>query len=157
MGGASGAAEGSGETPSKRAKDRGDTPWIKRWRPEKNMFELGVFGGVFLPDRRLELFESDLDLPDQGFRALRDLAPDIGVRFAYMPWRHFGMEVEGAVSPTQTDTGSSALVYAARGHLIAQLGLWSVTPFVVAGPSGLGVASDRSAVGNDIDLGFHFG
>jgi OOP family OmpA-OmpF porin len=141
----------------KKEKDRGDEPWITRWRPERNMVELGIFGGVMMPDQRLELFEADLSLPDQGFRKFKRFAPDVGLRFAYLPIRHFGMEIEGAVMPTNTADDQSALMYAARGHLIAQLGLWSITPFVVAGPTGLGVVSDRNAVGNDIDLGFHFG
>jgi len=160
LSGGEGEASASGDkkkNKKNKEKDRGDQRWIKRWRPERNMVELGIFGGVMLPNDTLELFEADQSLPDQGFRELQSLSPDVGLRFAYLPSRHFGLEVEGAVMPTSTDTDESALMYAARGHLIAQLGLWSITPFVLAGPSGLGVASDRNAVGNDIDLGFHFG
>ena len=158
VGGDGASAEGDASAEGgKKAKDRGDIPWIKRWQPERNMVELGVFGGIMLPSRDLELFEADLGLPDQGFQKYDTIAPDVGLRFAYLPIRHFGFELEGAVMPTKVESGDSAFMYAARGHLIAQLGLWSITPFLVAGPTGLVVLSDRQAVGNDIDLGFHFG
>ncbi len=156
------AVTGEGSTDAdepKRARKnkRKDQPWIRRWAPERNMWELGVFGGVMFPHSRIELFESDFDLPDQGFRPLRSIAPEGGARVAYFPVRIFGMEAEGAVLPTATVDGASALVYAARGHLMLQIPRWSITPFVLAGATGLGVASERAALGNDIDLGFHFG
>jgi len=154
--GASAEGDASSERP-KKEKDRGDKKWIKRWAPERNMLELGVFGGVMFPHPRLELYEFDQALPEFGFRSQRAFAPEVGARFAYYPARFLGMEIEGAALPTQTEDGQSALMWAGRGHLIAQIARWSITPFVLAGPSGLGVVSDRSALGNDIDLGFHFG
>ncbi|MBV1860998.1 MAG: OmpA family protein [Nannocystaceae bacterium] len=152
--GESTAGDGEGTLRDKREDQR----WIRRWAPERNMVELGIFGGVAFPSSKLELFEPDLTLPDQGFKELRMLAPDIGGRVGFYPLRFFGLEVEGAVLPTATDADDeSATVWAARGHLIAQIPRWSVTPFVLAGPSALAVSSERSAVGNDADLGFHFG
>jgi outer membrane protein OmpA-like peptidoglycan-associated protein len=152
--GADATAEGSGR--AKKPKDRGDIKWIKRWAPERNMLELGIFGGVLIPSENHELFEHDFTLPNQGFQRLATVAPDVGLRFAYFPARMFGLEVEGAVMPTSVDSGDSAILWAARGHAILQLPR-SVAPFILAGPSGLGVSSDRAALGNDIDLGFHFG
>jgi len=150
------SAETGDETPYRDR--RKDQKWIHRWAPERNLVELGVFGGVAFPSPNLELFEPDLTLPDQGFKELRALSPDVGARVGYYPLRFLGLELEGAVLPTATDADDqSALVWAFRGHLIAQIPRWSVTPFVLAGPSALGVASDRNAVGNDVDLGFHFG
>jgi OOP family OmpA-OmpF porin len=35
--------------------------------------------------------------------------------------------------------------------------LWSVTPFLLIGPGALGVASNRNALGNDVDATVHFG
>jgi len=153
------AADADADAKPKKAKKnkRKDQKWIRRWAPERNMWELGIFGGVIFPHPRLELFESDFALPEQGFRPYDTLAPEGGLRVAFYPLRVLGMEVEGAVMPTGVDNGESALMYTARGHLIAQIPFWSVTPFVLAGASGLGVVSDRNAVGNDIDLGFHFG
>ena len=122
------------------------------------MGEIGVFGGLFFPAPRLELFEPELDLPDQGFKDFETFSPDVGLRVGYYPSRFLGLEAEGAVMPSRTDPGGEqAIIFAGRGHLVAQLGLWSITPFVLAGASGLGVVSDRAAVGTDVDLGFHFG
>ena len=149
-----------GLTPSiaeAKEKDRGEVRWLRRWAPERNMGEIGVFGGIFLPARRLELFEATEELPLQGFKPFNVVAPDVGLRAGYYPIRFLGLELEGAVMPTQTDDGQGALLWSFRGHVVGQLGLWSVTPFVLAGLPALGVASDRSAVGNDVDLGFHFG
>lgn len=132
--------------------------WIDRWPPERNMVELGIFGGVAFPSQRLELFEPDLNLPDQGFKVLRRVAPEIGGRIGFYPLRFLGAEIEGAAIPARTaPDGDGAVLWAFRGHAIAQLPKWSVTPFVLAGPSALGVVSERSALGRDVDLGFHFG
>ena len=150
-----GSAEASSDAP--KAKDRGDQPWIRRWAPERNMLELGVFGGVMFPHPRLELFEPDPTQPDQGFEALESLAPEVGGRAGFYPLRFLGVEGEGAWLPTQTESGASANMWVVRGHLVAQVARWSITPFAVAGASGLAIASDSNAVGNDVDLGFHFG
>jgi outer membrane protein OmpA-like peptidoglycan-associated protein len=157
-----GGAKGQGETsaPARRTRgkgDRADQKWIRRWAPERNTAELGVFGGVIFPHPRLELFEPSFDLPEQGFVPLRRVAPEVGGRVGFYPWRILGVEAEGGVMPTRTTTDQGVLGWGVRGQLVAQLPWWSVTPFVLAGVSGLGVSSDRAAVGNDVDLGFHFG
>ncbi len=142
------------ETPAQAPADR----WIDRWPPERNMVEIGVFAGIALPSPRLELFEPDLTLPEQGFKTLRSVSPEFGGRIGFYPLRFLGAELEGAVVPARTDVdGDRATLWAFRGHAIAQLPRWSVTPFVLAGPSALGVASGRNALGRDVDLGFHFG
>ena len=153
--GADGAAKGSADAddPNKRK----DTPWIRRWAPERNMVELGIYGGVMFPHPRLELFEPNDALPDQGFKPLQSLAPEVGARVGYYPLRFLGLEGEGSWLPTQTDGGETVNLWAVRGHLVAQVARWSVTPFALAGVSGLAVASGQEAVGNDVDLGFHFG
>jgi outer membrane protein OmpA-like peptidoglycan-associated protein len=66
----------------------------------------------------------------------------------------FGAEVEGAYLPGKAE-GKRVHGWAARGHLVGQLPFWSITPFVVAGTGATGVAG--SALGNDADLGFHYG
>ena len=160
LGGGGGKAEGSAsaEDREKEYWKRKDMPWIKRWAPEKGMAELGIYGGVFFAAKNHELFEPDRDLPDQGFKPFRLVNPDIGLRAAYYPARFLGVEVEGGVIPFGLDDGSgTAIGYAVRGHLIAQLARWSVTPFILLGAGGLGVSSDRSLVGKDIDPALHFG
>ncbi len=165
--GAEGRAEGKRKKRKKKKKDAetdaetdADEPtdkWIKRWPPTRNMLELGVYGGVFLPSTEIELFEPAMGRPDMGFREFNRVALDVGARVGFYPARFLGLEVEGGIMPTQTTAQTRAIMYHARGHLLAQLARWSVAPFILAGPSGLGVASDGSSVGNDIDLGFHFG
>ncbi|MBC8073786.1 MAG: OmpA family protein [Deltaproteobacteria bacterium] len=149
---------GSTTTTKPRGHDkRKEIRWIKRWAPERNMGEIGIYGGVFVPARRLELFEADNDLPDQGYQPLRKVNGEFGARAGYYPIRFLGLELEGGAMLARTTNDERATLYHVRGHVVGQLGLWSITPFVLAGLSGLGVDSSRSAVGNDIDMGFHFG
>ncbi|MEM9456932.1 MAG: OmpA family protein [Myxococcota bacterium] len=137
--------------------DRRDQPWIQRWRPERNTYELGGFVGVMFPHPRLELYQVDRSLPDWGFRRFRGQSPEFGLRGAYFPLRMLGLEGELGLLPARTETRDQALLWNLRGHVVAQLPWWSVTPFALAGVTALGVTSDRSVVGNDVDLGFHFG
>ena len=146
-------AEDSEATPSQAAEQ----PWIRRWPPARNLVELGVFGGLIFPHPRLELFEPRVELEDQGFESLAALAPELGLRLAYFPLRVLGVEAEGAWMPSQTASEASVNLWAVRGHFILQIPRWSVTPFVLAGASGLAVTSDDSALGRDLDAGIHFG
>ena len=141
-----------------RADAREDQPWIERWAPERNMGELGVYGGVLAPSATHEWFSPDRGLPDQGFRPLQPAAAGFGARVGFFPLRHFGLEAEGGLNPTATRDGAgSATLYSVRGHLVGQLGLWSITPFAVLGAGGTGVASSRDVLGNDLDPALHFG
>jgi len=153
------SADASGDAKTKRsAKDkRKHLKWIKRWAPERNMGEVGVYGGILVPSRSLELFEAERGLPDQGFKQFERVAPDFGLRLGYYPIRFFGLEVEGGPMLAETTAGQRATMWTARGHFVAQLGLASITPFVLIGAGALGVASDRAAVGNDVDASIHFG
>jgi outer membrane protein OmpA-like peptidoglycan-associated protein len=139
-------------------QSRRHLPWIKRWAPEPHMLELGVYGGIMLLAETHELFGADLNLPEQGYKPLNRVIPDLGVRVGYYPLRFFGVEAEGGVLPASLADGSGpATLYTVRGHLVGQLGLWSITPFVVLGGGGLGVSSPRDALGKDIDPALHFG
>jgi outer membrane protein OmpA-like peptidoglycan-associated protein len=137
--------------------DPKSVPWIRRWAPTRNMVEVGLMGGVYMPGRNHELFEPSFALPEQGFLGYRTIGPEIGLRVGYLPLRFLGIELEGAAMPTRTDSGVDATLFSFRGGLLAQLPFWSVTPFIVAGGGMLGVASERSAVGNDIDPAAYFG
>ena len=144
--------------PARATKDkRKDKPWIKRWAPEPNMGEIGIYGGVLIPSRSLELFQADLTLQDQGFKRYKRVAPDFGLRFGYYPIRFFGLEAEGGAMLAKVDGGDRATMWTARGHLVGQLGLSSITPFILVGVGALGVSSDRAAVGSEVDVGLHFG
>ena len=136
----------------------GKQKWIRRHAPTRMMGELGVFGGVMLPTPRLELFQPDTALPDDGFRRLRRAMPELGARAGFYPLRFLGLELEGAVMPARLrDVDARANLWAFRGHVVGQLGLWSVTPFLLLGTGAFGVASGRSALGKDVDIAIHFG
>ena len=49
-------------------------------------------GRPVLPSRRLELFQADFSLVDQGYKPFARVAPDFGVRVGYYPLRFFGIE-----------------------------------------------------------------
>jgi OmpA-OmpF porin, OOP family len=151
-------AESTTETSEQARKwnPRKDQRWIERWRPEAGMVELGIYAGVFLLNRRHELFRPNLDLPLQGWQPLRELNPTIGGRVGYYPSRFVGVEAEGGAVLTQLDDGTSVVPFTVRGHVIAQLGLWSVTPFVLVGGGLLGV-NNAGPLGTDIDPSMHFG
>ena len=140
-----------------RPSPRKDRPWIERWAPEPNTTEVGAFGGMLVTSRRVELFEADFSLPDQGYRPFARVAPSFGLRAGFFPMRVLGMEIEAGAMPTRTEGGQPALLYTARGALVAQLALWSVTPFVLVGGGLVGVTSDRTVVGNDVDAAMHVG
>lgn len=143
---------------SESLSKRADKKWINRWAPERGMLELGVYGGVLFVAPDHELFETNLDRPNQGFRRLNRFAPEVGARIGYFPIRYFGIEAEGGVAPTQTrDEQLPVSLWTARAHVVGQLGWWSVTPFVLAGGGVLAASSGPFALGNDIDPELHFG
>ncbi len=149
------STEGLGGKASGDAKaDKPDKSgrWIKRHAPRERTFELGAFGGIFVPDSQIELHRPTL--PHKSFSTV---APELGMRLGYYPLRFFGMEGELALMPTSTADGDGALLYSARAQGILQLGLWSVTPFLAAGGGVLAVSSNEGAVGNNADEMFHFG
>lgn len=148
------------------SRDRREVEWIKRWAPEPTMGEIGIYGGVLLPSLNHELFSPDFDLREQGFKQLNKVSPDVGLRLGFYPSRFLGIEAEGGVMPSSPrdenhpaalDISNPALVYTARGHVVLQLGVASITPFVLVGGGVLGVASSRDVLGNDIDPAVHFG
>jgi OmpA-OmpF porin, OOP family len=145
-----------------RLSPREDRPWIERWAPERDTVELGVHTGLLVTSRRIELFEASFDLPDQGYRPFARVAPVVGARASFMALRWGGAELEVAAMPTRTETrdasgGGNALLWTARGAVVGQLPLWSVTPFVLIGGGLIGVSSDRSVVGNDVDAAMYVG
>ena len=151
--------EAEGETRGSRRGNQNDK-WIRRWAPERNMWEIGLYGGVIFPNSALELFADDPDKPSRGYKPWALVGPDFGLRVAYMPLRPFGVEAEGGAMPMSVGRGddrTAATMYTARGHLIGQLGFWSITPFALFGVGALGVDSGGDSVGKDVDVALHFG
>jgi len=136
---------------SKKSKggDESGKPFMKRYMPERNMLEVGIFGGILLPSKQHELYD-----PNNAWQRYKGIAPDIGLRVAYYPLSFLGAEIEGAVMPTKTADDAGALMYGIRGHVIAQLPR-RIAPFVLGGIGGLGTSGD--SLGGDIDLAMHFG
>ncbi len=148
----------------RRYSARGNRPnrgrWIHRWAPEPHMGEVGIFGGVWFPSRRLELYEPDSSLGDLGYQKLWVATPELGVRGGYYPFRFFGVEAETAVMPAKTQgTDAPATAWTVRGQLVGQIGLWSVTPFLLVGTGVMGIASSAPprALGSEQDVALHFG
>lgn len=131
--------------------------WIRRWAPERNTGELGAYGGGMTAGAGHELFEPSPTLPEQGHRPLAPVVAEMGGRLGYYPSRFFGLEAEGGAAPAETTNFQQVTLWTARGSMVVQLGLWSITPFVLAGGGALGVRSDRSALGNDVDPVLHVG
>jgi len=184
---ASGSSSGFGMGGTKRAsgdkcQDRTDLKWIRRCKPERNMFELGIFGGVMFPasglliagqavpgipstgDGTHELFDPQLqkEARENGqefWRPYKKVAPEIGLRFAWYPLSFLGGEIEGGVMPTRVvepdgSAGGRANLFNFRGHVIGQLPFWRIAPFVLVGGGMLGTSG---ALGTDIDPATHFG
>lgn len=126
-------------------------PWIRRYTPRRNMWEVGFFGGVWLPASNIELH--DRNLPPTRL----DLSSDLGLRVGYYPLRHFGLEGELAMMPTRTEAEQRAFVSTARAHVVVQLGLWRLVPFALIGGGVLSVRSEPNAAGRNGDEALHVG
>ncbi len=126
-------------------------PYMQRYVPEGNAWELGMFGGVLFPSSSHELREPGTGLVEQPYKT----AGVVGIRVAYLPLSFLGVEAEAAAMPTSADDGTSAGLWGARAHLLGQFPGASVIPFGVLGVGVLGAASD--AMGSDSDPAFHFG
>ncbi len=159
---ASGKAEGkirigTSGTSRSGSGERSDKKWIDRWAPENNMAELGIYLGVLFPSRKHELFKTNDMLADNGFKRFKTAAFDFGARAGFYPLRFFGVEVEGGAMPTRTRDDARATLWRFGGHAVGQVGLWSITPFVLAGAGAFSVASGANAVGDDVDASVYFG
>ncbi len=129
------------------AEAKDGTPWIKRYRPQRNQMEVGIYGGVLLPAKDHELYN-----PSQTWLAYKSVAPDIGLRFGYYPLSFLGVEVEGGVAPTRTSDNKGALLGMFRGYGVLQLP-YRVAPFALIGYGIMGT----TALGKDVDPALHFG
>lgn len=130
-------------------------PWFRRWEPQRNLGELGIAAGVFLPS-------DDHDLYDPITRPQKPLwsaGADLSFRAAYFPLRPLGIEAEFSANPTRarTETNDFAFVYGFRGHVILQLPVTRFQPFLLGGYGLMGVRSHVLILGDDVDPAFHFG
>lgn len=122
-----------------------ERPWIRRWTPRRNMWEVGMFGGVWLPADDIELH--DRNLGPVGY----ELSAELGLRAGYYPLRHFGLEGELAMIPSRLDSQQRAFVSTARAGAVVQLGLFRLVPFAVVGGGVISVRSEANAAGRNGD------
>ncbi len=128
----------------------GDDDYIERLRPEPLLFEFGLFGGAMFPSDRHNLLKKP-----NPHQPLDSVVPEIGLRLGFYPLCFLGAELEGAFLPTETEDGEGANLLAGRGHLVAQLPVWAISPFLLGGYGVLASYSD--SLGDDSDGAFHFG
>ncbi|MEM9455413.1 MAG: OmpA family protein [Myxococcota bacterium] len=130
-------------------------PWIRRWEAERNLAELGLFGGIWRPSDEHDLYDPATRPQDPLWR----LGPDVGLRAAFFPLKPLGVEAEFSANPTRvrTITNDFAFVYGFRGHVIVQVPMTRIVPFLLGGYGLMGVRSNILILGNDVDPAFHYG
>lgn len=135
-----------------KAKER---PWIRRWEPARNLAELGLFGGLLRPSDEHDLYDPRTRPQDPLWK----LGPDVGLRAAFFPLAPLGVEAEFSANPTRvrTITNDFAFVYGFRGHVILQIPIYRITPFLLGGYGLMGVRSHILILGKDVDPAFHYG
>jgi outer membrane protein OmpA-like peptidoglycan-associated protein len=134
--------------------DAASTPWMRRHRPARNSWELGVYAGAFIPSARHEFYAPDLTVAGYGHQALGKAGFDLGLRLGYYPARFLGIELEAGVMPMKVADGTRATLYTFRPVLLFQLP-YRVAPFIRGGFGGLGISS--AAIGKDLDPTFNIG
>jgi outer membrane protein OmpA-like peptidoglycan-associated protein len=132
--------------------DAEQRPWIRRYTPRNNMWEVGFYGGLWLPARNIELHDANLRPPIRY-----DISSQLGLRVGYYPLRHFGLEGELAMMPARLQTEQRAFVSTARAHAVVQLGLWRIVPYALVGGGALFVRSEPNAAGRNGDEALHVG
>ena len=121
------------------------------WR-RSHAIELGLYAGAYFPPKAHELFDLDV-----GYLPLDRVAFIGGLRAGYFPIPFVGLEVEGGVMPVGfRDLDHSALLYHFRAQAVGQYP-WRLTPFLLAGYGLMGISSDDTQVGDDVDGTFHAG
>ncbi len=135
------------------ASNDGDSRWITRHTPTRNMWELGAFAGTFVVAKPHDFYDVDI-----GYRRLRRAGSTAGLRAAYYPLSFVGIEGEFAgIWTVLQQGGQPAFLYGLRLHAIAQLPMFRIAPFVLGGYGLGGIRSPRDALGNDIDPIGHYG
>jgi OOP family OmpA-OmpF porin len=120
-----------------------------KYEAEDGQFEIGIFGGVMFPSK-------DHNLRAFGVQQYEyTIAPEIGVRASWLPVKYVGLEIEGMWGYTTTEADDVANLFAGRGHLIGQIPIGRITPFLVFGTGAIGAGS--GTMGVDTDPALHFG
>jgi hypothetical protein len=148
---ATASASGSGD--AKGSGDRAERP-IRRFRPERNMVEIGIFGGFTLFSKTHDLYNPSTAPQEPLRRPTPDLGARAGVFSAVLPRRRGGVQrVAGEVQPGRL--GVHLRVFA--GTASCSCRCFRVVPFVTAGYGLMGVSSAQTVAGKDIDPVGHYG
>jgi outer membrane protein OmpA-like peptidoglycan-associated protein len=137
-----------------------DDDFLHRYKPEDNLFEVGVFlGPAFISDensfRGATIVNPGAPPTVKPYSTYKQPAPEIGIRGGYFPLTWLGGELEGMVIVAESDEGESATILAGRAQVVVQSPFWSIVPFLVGGVGYWGVNNDVS--GDDSDPAFHYG
>lgn len=123
--------------------------------PARAEFEAGLFAGYrrFAETNRLGRF--DRDPPETGYIP----APALGARFAWLPLRYLGGELQVAALPTGTKNDrTSATISDLRAHVIGTLPVGRFRPFALLGAGvAVVVPADPLYLRRDTDLQLHGG
>lgn len=139
-----------------RAAEPTETPAKPKpaWLKEKHIIEVGWLLGALFPAKDHGLYGLQPPSPPRAFKT----GFDIGLRFAYLPLRFVGVEIEGNVSPTKVDVenGKRSVLFGFRGHVLLQLPT-RLTPFLVGGGGVFGGSSQDELIGKKIGGALHVG
>jgi outer membrane protein OmpA-like peptidoglycan-associated protein len=125
--------------------------------PGPGKIEAGVYMGGFISNYFHQFYDTSLTFPNGQRPLLETLSPEIGARFAYFFNKWVGVEGEGEVILTSTDTtGQSAQIYGLGAQVIAQYPM-RFTPFVNAGFDLMHISSDMDVLGSATKWPIHVG
>ncbi len=118
--------------------------------PIPHPVELGIYlGGLFPPG------DHALRDPNRAMQRYESVAPEFGVRAAWLPIPYLGIEGEGMIAPSSDTEGGAANLFALRLHGIIQVPTKHLTPFLAIGGGTFWV--DGEKLGEDSDSSFTLG
>jgi OOP family OmpA-OmpF porin len=126
------------------------------WGVEPGLWEVGLYWGLFFADDDHELF--DVDSETVVRQPLENVSPELGLRAGWYPLRFLGAEIETGLLPTQAKlTGEGVNVWTVRGQAVLLAPTETIVPFLALGGGALGISSDETVLGNDVDGAGHIG
>jgi outer membrane protein OmpA-like peptidoglycan-associated protein len=151
---ASESGEASGDAATTQTAPASAEPSGGGYKPEGDLWEVGLFGGLFFPSGGHKLYSVYRER-----EAYETLAYEVGGRLAYFPLSWMGIEGEFMMADGRTrhdlkyvrgDLYSNRTnFFAYRGHVVLQLPLPYVVPFILGGASALG--ANGQTFGRDTD------
>lgn len=138
-----------------------EVPYSKRYLPQPNTLEVGIFAGAFFISDGHDLVSAGL-----AQQAYSGPAFELGARLGYYPLSWLGVEGEFSMGQASFDDDLSATVDPSlvanrgtlstyRGHVVAQLPISSIVPFLLVGGGAL--AATSQVEGHKTEGAFHFG